>query len=421
MSLGAAGDQYSVGYLDEPMRSHVSTMEAWPVWEGPTPIPLSQPLHRNEMDTDNVLLFLQVPEEAAEAELTITGRIENLIEPVETAQGEKMAEGVWMFRYPIARELSADYTAGRPVRYGGRSLEELPYTLELYREDGSLLWEQSGICPTADWRTPIPPRFTHLTTRFPHRPGGPGPAGKERRLAPWNTTKLQTPPASGWTEPRQASVSAPTGRRSGRSWDAHLDDKIQDLQRIFPDLSAWEATQMALSGMGDPEEIGRELAKLHKPWLGYLWRASQITLGVVLAVGVCQFGGWLWTQVTIPNVGGTQDSWAVEIPFSGGTVQAGQYTIQAEGTLCLLEQGDDLGTLEVTWRASSPRFWESPSYNEYWWAEDDQGNVYISRAEGRMSNVLRGLVVDQNGHNRYREVYGPSWRRSGWGGGMTAG
>lgn len=92
--IGRSGDQYSVGYLDEPMRSHVSTMEAWPVWEGPTPIPLSQPLHRNEMDTDNVLLFLQVPEEAAEAELTITGRIENLIEPVETAQGEKMAEGV---------------------------------------------------------------------------------------------------------------------------------------------------------------------------------------------------------------------------------------------------------------------------------------------------------------------------------------
>ena len=223
-------------------------------------------------------------------------------------------------------------------------------------------------------------------------------------------------PAGQWLDRATEGIRFGPDRKAVRAeLDAHLDDKIQDLQRIFPDLSAWEATQMALSGMGDPEEIGRELAKLHKPWLGYLWRASQITLGVVLAVGVCQIGGWLWTQVTIPNVGGTQDSWAVEIPFSGGTVQAGQYTIQAEGTLCLLEQGDDLGTLEVTWRASSPRFWESPSYNEYWWAEDDQGNVYISRAEGRMSNVLRGLVVDQNGHNRYREVYGPSWRRSGLG------
>lgn len=145
--IGRSGDQYSVGYLYEPLRSSMNTLEPWPVGEGPTPVPLSQPLHRNEMDTDNVLFFLQVPEEAAEAELTITGRIENLIEPVETAQGEKMAEGAWIFRYPIARELSADFAAGRPVRYGGRSLEGLPYTLELYREDGSLLWEQSGNLP----------------------------------------------------------------------------------------------------------------------------------------------------------------------------------------------------------------------------------------------------------------------------------
>ena len=111
--IGCSGDQYSVGYLYEPLRSSTNTLEPWPVGEEPTPVPLSQPLHRNEMDTDNVLFFLQVPEEAAEAELTITGRIENLIEPVETAQGEKMAEGVWMFRYPIAGELSADYGAQR--------------------------------------------------------------------------------------------------------------------------------------------------------------------------------------------------------------------------------------------------------------------------------------------------------------------
>ena len=217
--IGRSGGQYSVGYLDEPMRSRLSTMEAWPVGEGPTSIPLSQPLHRNEMDTDNVLLFLQVPEEAAEAELTITGRIENLIEPVETAQGEKMAEGVWMFRYPIAGELSADYTAGRPVRYGGRSLEGLPYTLELYREDGSLLWEQSGNLPDSGLEETHTSTFTQLNmaTRFPHRPGGPGHAGKERRLAPWNTTKLQTPPDSGWTGPRRASGLSLTGRRSGRN------------------------------------------------------------------------------------------------------------------------------------------------------------------------------------------------------------
>ena len=159
--------------------------------------------------------------------------------------------------------------------------------------------------------------------------------------------------AAQWLDRATEGIRFGPDRKTVRAeLSAHLEDKALDFQRIFPDLTEAEAQERAAAEMGDPEEIGRELAKLHKPWLGYLWRASQITLGVVLAVGVCQFGGWLWTQVTIPNVEGPQDSWAVEIPFSGGTVQAGQYTIQAEGTLRLLEQGDDLGTLEVAWRVN---------------------------------------------------------------------
>ena len=55
----------------------------------------------------------------------------------------------------------------------------------------------------------------------------------------------------------------------------HIEDKTLDLMRIFPGMTEEEARDRALSGMGDPAEIGRELAKVHKPWLGYLWRASQ--------------------------------------------------------------------------------------------------------------------------------------------------
>lgn len=63
---------------------------------------------------------------------------------------------------------------------------------------------------------------------------------------------------------------------------AHLEDKRADLRRIFPDISPEEAERRAVESMGDPEEIGRELAKLHKPWLGYLWVVSR-----VLAVAAC--------------------------------------------------------------------------------------------------------------------------------------
>ena len=50
----------------------------------------------------------------------------------------------------------------------------------------------------------------------------------------------------------------------------HIEDKTADLMRIFPDMTEEEARERALSQMGDPVEIGKELAKIHKPWLGYL-------------------------------------------------------------------------------------------------------------------------------------------------------
>ena len=65
----------------------------------------------------------------------------------------------------------------------------------------------------------------------------------------------------------------------------HLEDKTADLQRIFH-LSREEAEEMALKQMGDAEEIGKELARIHRPWLGRLWRVSQVVLAVTLAAAV---------------------------------------------------------------------------------------------------------------------------------------
>ena len=147
--IGRCEDQYSVGYLYEPLQSGANVLESWPAGEGPVPISLYQDLLLEGKGSDrySILAFLQVPAEAASAQVTIAGRMENMLSPVETAQGERLAEGIWVFAFPIDPNLTSDGVAGREVRYGGRALEGLPYTLELYREDGSLLLEQSGNLP----------------------------------------------------------------------------------------------------------------------------------------------------------------------------------------------------------------------------------------------------------------------------------
>ncbi|NBI09267.1 hypothetical protein D1641_04440 [Colidextribacter sp. OB.20] len=72
----------------------------------------------------------------------------------------------------------------------------------------------------------------------------------------------------------------------------HLEDKAADLARVFPDIPEKEAQERALSAMGDPEELKTSLAKVHKPWLGYLWTASQVLAiaAVLLAVVLCGVG-----------------------------------------------------------------------------------------------------------------------------------
>lgn len=65
---------------------------------------------------------------------------------------------------------------------------------------------------------------------------------------------------------------------------AHLEDKTADLRRIFPDMTEEEAGVQALREMGDAVEIGKEMARLHRPWLGYLWMASRVLLGLALAL-----------------------------------------------------------------------------------------------------------------------------------------
>lgn len=74
-----------------------------------------------------------------------------------------------------------------------------------------------------------------------------------------------------------------------------MEDKAADLQRIFPDISREEAEERTLSEMGDPAEIGKKLARIHKPWLGWLWRLSQwMLLGMTAVALMAVFSGNHW-------------------------------------------------------------------------------------------------------------------------------
>ena len=63
---------------------------------------------------------------------------------------------------------------------------------------------------------------------------------------------------------------------------AHLEDRAEALCQSGMGLE--RAEKQALASMGDADEVGRQLAAVHKPLLGYLWLWSRRALVVCIAV-----------------------------------------------------------------------------------------------------------------------------------------
>ena len=83
----------------------------------------------------------------------------------------------------------------------------------------------------------------------------------------------------------------------------HIEDKAVSLMRSFPDMEEREAGERALNSMGDAWALKQELARVHSPWLGYLWRFTQVLVwGALAAVLVLildsglDMAGYRWPQ-----------------------------------------------------------------------------------------------------------------------------
>ncbi len=211
-------------------------------------------------------------------------------------------------------------------------------------------------------------------------------------------------PAEGWLDKATAGIRfGPDRREVRRELEEHLEDKALDYLRIFPDLTKEEARQRAASEMGDPAEIGRELARLHKPLLGYAWLASKVLLGVVIGAAVLLFANRTY-QYGLSNLLDGPHSWygdsdppiaaiykGVELDYLGpladsGPVQAGEYTFSTDcGELwnVIMGNGETSRVVYFQLEVRHPRPMEQLNYlvEENMWAQDDRGGVILSQRD----------------------------------------
>lgn len=198
---------------------------------------------------------------------------------------------------------------------------------------------------------------------------------------------------------------------------AHLEDKTADLQRVFPQIPLSEAQERALAGMGDPEEVRRELARVHRPWLGWLWRASWWATVLLMSI-----------NLFLPRSGYGYDRslWGRTVPEvyhrigDGEKAELGGYTFQITGAAYVDRPEGMRDGLQVVLRASSPRFWEriaSRPVLDGLTAVGPDGTRYEMTGEGSMSSEY--TITDELGNTETGILitgggalcrWGPTWR-----------
>ena len=237
----------------------------------------------------------------------------------------------------------------------------------------------------------------------------------------------------GWLDLATAGIRFKPDREAVRAeLKAHIEDQAEAIRRRHPDLSEEEAERQAADQMGDPEEVGRALARLHRPWLGYLWRASQVAVALAVALTLWLGGPGLVEQIRLRGEIQEREPtlsdyylWGEDVFLPGGLFAPGPEEGRPEITRTPLltvcpEETVELEDfrLRVTqaslwsfrWKDGREEwwlFWELEAAEVPWLplapevaqrvrGEDSRGNTYASTLEGHGEGVPY-ILTNSNG------------------------
>ena len=140
--------------------------------------------------------------------------------------------------------------------------------------------------------------------------------------------------ATVWVEEATRKIRFKPDRAAvGRELMGH----IQDLQEKYEaqGLSPYDAEMQATEDMGNPAAIADDLGRLHRPYLGWLWRLSQWVLGILLVWAVLTGIGYVRNLLEYPAA-------EVELPQLPEAVES-----NGAWTRRLLEHWDITGSVDL--------------------------------------------------------------------------
>ena len=187
----------------------------------------------------------------------------------------------------------------------------------------------------------------------------------------------------------------PVAEEIRNSYEDHRDALIEAGE------SSDRAAYLALQAMGDPDEAGELLAKVHKPWLGWAWKASRWVMAaacLLLFIGILRLmwgdlPGFTYQGYDTPEPvlqAETEDGPFVLVCRSTGvnSVKVGAYTFQIKDAQILqYEDGSECAFLLLDVRYP---FWLNSPYGLGYKlsAKDSTGMVFVKCLESEGGVVM---------------------------------
>lgn len=167
---------------------------------------------------------------------------------------------------------------------------------------------------------------------------------------------------------------------------AHLEDHYEDLRSNG--YSSEDARRIALEAMGDPEEIAPQLGEIHKPWLGYIYRAVKwITIPLCAWAVFLLFahvGSHLHARISTANYDSLREE------GEGGYYCQPNVTDSSDGYRFQVTEAAVNARGDIFYFELQSTYWpwlQDPAIAHDIWAVDSLGNHYACKREFRYDDV----------------------------------
>lgn len=197
---------------------------------------------------------------------------------------------------------------------------------------------------------------------------------------------------------------------------AHLEDHRDALLARDPNLTMPEAELVAIDAMGDPEELGLALSRVHSPLLGRIQRALGGVLVFLLIFSVLN-GLWGGREALVRQLVPQDQPLLDEVKSLEITilrewtpeyaVQAGDYTLRVPHAQLYSYDYDGSRALICTLTLTCHNPWRAaPNNNWGQWlvVEDDLGGVYYGRSSDKFTTE-HDFFVNTSGETLFTGSY----------------